>query len=168
MVLVYSFLAAIAGGSPITRCECVVFPTTEADRKAAVRQDLEAADVVFVGTAEEVVDTGDTVGRRFRVEQVWKGSPGPEVVLPIIIKSGGNSCWYMPNSGRHLVFATKDSSGWFIARSCGSTGPIEKRAEASGFLKELCSSTELCRNKSVSFGADQLPNLACSRQRRVP
>lgn len=166
-VLSYLFLAATAGASPVSRCECVTSPTTEADRKAAVRRDLEAANVVFVGTAGDLIDTGDSVGRRFRVEGVWKGSPGAEVVLSIMLKSGGNSCWYMPSVGRHLVFATKDSSGWFIARSCESTGPIESRAEASHFLKDLCSTTDLCNKKSMSLSAEQLPNPDNSREMTI-
>ena len=164
----YALLAITAGDAPIRRCDCVVFPTSEADRKASVRRDLEAADVVFVGTVDGgLVDTGNSLGRRLKVNQVWKGSPGPEAVLSLILRNAGSFCWYMPDSGQHLVFASKDSSGWFTAYSCGSTGPIADRAEASGFLKELCQSTTLCGKKGPSLVAEQLPNAACSRRRLV-
>jgi hypothetical protein len=164
-VVILIFLAFSSGGS--SRCECVTFPTTEADRLASVRRELQQADAVFVGTIADLVDTGNSVGRRVNVNHVWKGTPDKEAVLAIMLRGSGNSCWYSPQSGQHLIFAQRDSSGWMTAYSCGSTGPIGDRAEVSRFLKDLCQNTELCGKKEPQIRTDKLPSMACSRQRRA-
>jgi hypothetical protein len=146
-VFAFSILAVATVTVPRPICDCVVFPSTEAERLAKTRRDLQAADAVFVGTMGDLVDSGNSLGRRVEVNQVWKGAPGKDVVLAMVLRNTGSFCWYMPESGQHLIFASRDSSGWWIAQSCASTGPISERAEASRFLKQLCQDSELCSQK---------------------
>lgn len=91
-VVILTFLA-LSSGSP-SRCECVTFPTTEADRLATVRRELQESDTVFVGTMADVVDTGNSFCRLCQTTELC-GKKGPQIATD---KLPNTAC-----SGQRLV-----------------------------------------------------------------
>lgn len=121
-------LCLAAAGSALG-CVCVLSPKalTPEEARAALVRDFNEAFAVFTG---EVVG-GDTFKVKFKVDKVWKGNLGDEVVMPtgaIKLDDGMysiSSCDYTFERGvSYLIFAYGDSAEKMQARACTRTKPL--------------------------------------------
>lgn len=123
-------LSLAAAGSALG-CVCVLSPRalTPEEARAALVKDFNEAFAVFTG---EVVG-GDTFKVKFKVDKLWKGSLGDEIVMPTGAKKyedgtySVNSCDYSFKIGeRYLVFAYGESAEKMQAHECTRTKPLAR------------------------------------------
>lgn len=119
----------LAAADPALACMCVVprEPPTPEEARAALVRDFNEAFAIFTG---EVVG-GHTFEVKFKVDKVWKGNLGDEVVMPTGAIKGEDgmysvsSCDYPFQRGeKYLVFAYGDSAEKMQARACTRTKPL--------------------------------------------
>ena len=129
----------LAAARPALGCMCAPSPgaLTPEEARAALVKDFNEAFAVFTGEVVEI----DIFIVKFRVDKLWKGSLGDEVVMPTgAIKGEGgmysvSSCDYTFKRGEsYLVFAYGDSAEKMQARACTRTKPL---ARAGAEVEEL-------------------------------
>ena len=80
-------------------------------------ESFRAADLVFVGSAAAVTDSGSDRNVTFRVEQVLKGTP----TGPVVITSHMSDCDRSFQTGNAYVVYARQSGAQLIAPTCLST-----------------------------------------------
>ena len=108
---------------PAMACICGDLPS--------LREELEVADAVFVGTLVEIIQEslGDgvvllDVDVVFEVNRVWKGDIGSTIVLG---HQGGSTCSaYLELGEDHIVYAYafNEEDDFNVGGVCGNTGPL--------------------------------------------
>ena len=136
-VFLTSFAAlalSLAAETAAFACWCTVpaeKPTPEQARAALVK-DFNEAFAVFTG---EVIG-GNTFEVKFKVDKIWKGRFGDEIVMRTgaVDEGGGrysvSSCDYMFKRGeKYLVFAYGDTAAEMQARQCTRTKESARAAQ---------------------------------------
>jgi hypothetical protein len=123
-------------------CVCLLpagKPTPEQARAALVK-DFNEAFAIFSG---EVVRL-DNFKVKFKVDRVWKGVVGDEIVMSTGTKDNGDgtyrssSCDYSFKSGeKYLVFAYGSSAEEMQAHRCTRTGLLTREEETIKDLDEV-------------------------------
>ena len=137
------FALSLAAADTARACVCFLSPekaTPEAARAALVK-DFNEASAVFTG---EVVAL-DALRVTLKVEKLWKGNLGDEVVMPTGARKNDDgtysvsSCDYTFARGeKYLIFAYGDSAETMRARACtrtkalGRAGPEVEELDAVG------------------------------------
>ena len=144
-VLLTSFAALVlsaAAERAAFACVCVVprEPPPPEQARAALAKDFNKALAVFTG---EVVEL-DTFKVKFKVDKIWKGSFGDEIVMRTGTIDGGDgtystsSCDYsFGRGGRYLVFAYGDSAAGMQAHACTRTKELKHAEREIGDLDEV-------------------------------
>ena len=119
-------LLSLAAEGTAYGCVCVVSPETPTPEqvRAALVEDFNEAFAVFTG---EVVER-DNFKVKFKVDKIWKGKFGDEIVMRTGAVDNGDgtitssSCDYGFHRGeKYLVFAYGDSAADMKAQSCTRT-----------------------------------------------
>ena len=120
---------SLAAARPALGCACSVpfVPPTPEQARAALVKDFTEALAVFTGEVVEI----DPLTVKFKVDQLWKGNLGDEVVMPTGAMKLDNgmysisSCDYTFTRGeKYLVFAYGDTAEEMQARACTRTKPL--------------------------------------------
>lgn len=123
-------------------CVCVTPPEkpTPEEERASLVWHINTAFAVFTG---EVVEL-DTNKVKFRVDKIWKGSFGDEIVMETgAIDMGGgvltsSSCAYWFKRGeKYLVFAYGDTAAEMQAYSCTRTSHLARAGQEIKNLDEV-------------------------------
>lgn len=126
-------------------CSCAL---QEGDERAAIRESLHEADVVFVGRIEGVEvlredQSGiETQRTRFYVIQSWKGDTANRLYVETTLTCC--LCGFpFPEHGEYLVYAYRSSDGSVLGTSvCTRTKLASEAAEEIAILDQLQANDE--------------------------
>lgn len=139
LMMLAAFALSLAAAGEALACACSVpfVPPTPEQARAALVKDFNEAFAIFTG---EVVES-DHLTVKFKVDKLWKGNLGDEVIMPtgaVKLDNGMysvSSCDYTFTRGeRYLVFAYGDSAEKMQARACTRTKLL---ARAGPEIEEL-------------------------------
>ena len=115
---------SLAAESAAFGCVCVSMPETPEQARAALVRDFNGAFAVFTGEVAEL----DTFKVKFKVDKIWKGSFGDEIVMRTGAVDNGDgtlttsSCDYGFKRGeKYLVFAYGDTAAEMLTYACTRT-----------------------------------------------
>jgi hypothetical protein len=136
-VAVAALVVCLSAARAADACSCVMFPDqSEAEIRSEVLRRLKAVDAVF--TAEVVAR--DMLGATLRVEKVWKGTIGDQVMMRHATRTGQDeitysSCDFVFTAGqRYVVFAVAEPGGVMVAHHCGSTARLDSAGKTLQIL----------------------------------
>ena len=144
-VVLTSFAAFVifsAAGRAAYGCVCVTPPEkpTPEQERAALVEDLNGALAVFTG---EVVGL-DTFEVKFKVDKIWKGEFGDEIVMRTGTRKNADgthvtsSCDYSFRRGvRYLVFAYGESAAEMKTHDCTRTKELGRAGQEIKNLDEV-------------------------------
>lgn len=123
-------------------CRCVVprEPPTPEEARASLVRDFNRTFAVFTG---EVIGL-DTFKVKFKVDKIWKGDFGDDIVMRTgAVDVGGglvssSSCDYSFKHGeKYLVFAYGDTAAEIQARACTRTKELGRAEQEIKDLDEV-------------------------------
>jgi hypothetical protein len=133
---------ALAAEGTTFGCVCPPLPAkvTPEEARAELVKDFNGAFAVFTG---EVVAL-DTFEVKFKLDKVWKGSLGDELVMRTGAIAGGDgtysvsSCDYSFRRGeKYLVFTYGDTAAEMLAHACSRTKPASRAEQEMEALDEI-------------------------------
>jgi len=127
LVLALPFIL-ISSAVSVSACWCRKEAiTTEKEFRRAIAKEVAKSSVVFLG---EIIEQKRSQ-IRIKVERVWKGKIGPEIILTTHNWSDGDvgsidSCTYDFTAGRRYLIYAEKSRGELVTSQCSRTQPADK------------------------------------------